>query len=451
MKLNGLFHKAVAFGAAVCMTLGGLSQAAFADYVSTGDLLENWVCQVVVQNGSSEQNANLWMNDGECDAIYYKTEQHVVLDPAEGAFANAEDALNFAAIYFSYYGEYSEGAQFDITLTNVTIYSTDYDPIVLADYSSVDAGTNYPVSGNDFAIRYDFQEQLDASIRTDVLRKLDRIEFDLYVDRANFSDAPQVDGSAAPGEDYTELAVAGQDSSIDVTFYAMDGSWTWKDGGSARLVYQTDEHAVMEVDGATIFAELGDTVNTAGLQLGYYNNQIPSDAVYSISCLLTNVVLNFDGYDPIVIESMSWENAEHDSGVTHAGRLSVKDYLPADADQMDMLRHLVSVEFDYRVDYLGVTGVNMGGNESDETTQAPEETTTEPEEETTTEPEETEAPATEEAEESTAAPQTTAASTENQGSDSNTARIVVTIVAGVLLFAALIVVGVMYIKKSKQI
>lgn len=461
MKLNRLVRKAVAFTAAACMTLGGFSQIVLADYAAQGDMLESWVCQVVVQNGTNDQNSNLWMNDGVCDSISYKTAQHVTLDPADGAFAGAEDVLNFAAIYFSYYGEFTGDAQFDITLTNVTIYSTDYDPIVLADYSSVEAGTNKPVSSNDYAVRYDFQDQLDASIRTDVLRKLDRIEFDLYVDSANFSDAPQVDASAAPEDEYTELASAGEDANIDIMFFAMDEKWSWiEPGGTARFKYQTDEHVVMEVDGATAFADVAGPMNTAGFQIGYYTDQFPEDAKYSLQYSISNVVMNFDGYDPVAVGDFSAADAELDDAAGNSGKLFIDlGKLPADADTAEMFRHLTSIEFDYRVDFLGVTGVEIEDTKPEDTS---EETSEDTSEESTEEPKTTEAEEStkESAEESAAVSSEDAGSTaESTGAQSeaeddsgnNMAKIIVTIVAVVILFVALAVVGVMYVKKSKQI
>lgn len=464
MRLNRLFHKAVASAAAACMALGGFSQFALADYVAQGDELSDWVCQVVVQNGANDQNANLWMNNGVCSSMNYKTEQHIVLDPPDGAFANAEDVLNFAAIYFSYYGEFSGDAQFDITLTNVTIYSNGYEPIALADYSSVDAGTNYPVSSNDYAVRYDFQDQLDLSIRTDVLRNLDRIEFDLYVDNANFSDAEQVDdASAEPEEEYTELAVAGEDSNIDVIFYSMDSGWTWLEAGDhVKLKYQTDEHITIAVDGATSFAEAVGPMTVAGFLVGYYTDQFPEDANYRMDYTISNVVMNFDGYDPIAFGDLSSENAEKDRDGAYAGRnvISLESF-PADADTAEMFRHLISIEFDYRVDFLGVAATEDTDTDPEEpTTEETEKSTEESTEEPTTEEtgesteESTEEPAStaseepetaESAEESTEAPET------KEDSGSNMAKIIVTIVAVVILFAALAAVGVMYIKKSKQI
>lgn len=460
MKLNRLFRKAAAFTAAACMTLGGLSQIALADYASQGDMLESWVCQVVVQNGTNDQNSNLWMNDGVFEAISYKTEQHVTLDPADGAFANAEDVLNFAAIYFSYYGEFSGDAQFDITLTNVTIHSTGYDPIALADYSSVEAGTNNPVSSNDYAVRYDFQDQLDASVRTDVLRNLEYIEFDLYVDSANFSDAPQVgEASAAPGDEYTELAAAGGDANIDAMFFAMDQNWSWIEPGSTvRFKYQTEEHAVIEIDG-TAFADAVGPMNTAGFQIGYYTDQFSSEAKYSIQYTISNVVLNFDGYDPIAVGDFSSADAELSDAAGNSGKLFVDmGVFPADADTVEMFRHLTSVEFDYRVDYLGVTGAEGRETEPEESS---EESSEEPSEETTQEPEESTEESTQdsaetsteesEAAETTADNASTQAAEEEENSGNNMVKLIVTVVAVVILLAALVVVGVMYVKKSRQI
>lgn len=461
MKVNRLFCKAVSFAAAACLTLGSFSQIVLADYANQGDILERWVCQVVVQNGANDQNSNAWMNDGVCDSISYKTEQHVVLDPADGAFANTEDVLNFAAIYFSYYGDFTGDAQFDITLKNVTIHSTGYEPIVIADYSSVDAGTNNPVSGNDYAVRYDFQDQLDASIRTDVLRNLETIEFDLYVDRANFSDAPQVEAPAEPGDEYAELAVAGEDANLDVIFYAMDAGWSWLEAPEhARLKYQTDDHIALAVDGATMFAAAAGPMNAAGFMIGYYNDQIPADSKYRIDYTISNVVLSFEGYDPIVIEKLASADAEHDEGKEFMGRVSFMGYFPAEADVAEMLRHLTSIEFDYNVEFLGATGVE-GVNQTPEETDPVE---TEPEE---TEPEETEPEETEPAESSSEEAETqessaeetegeteaagTEASEDEEKSGNNTAKLVVTIVAVVILFAALAAVAVMYVKKSKQI
>lgn len=457
MKSNRLFRRAAAYAAAACLTLGGFSQIALADYAAEGDVLEQWVCQVVVQNGNNDQHSNLWMNDGVCESISYRTEQHVTLDPADGAFAETEDVLNFAAIYFSYYGEYTGDAEFDVKLTNVTIYSTGYDPITLADYSSVEAGTNNPVSSNDYAVRYDFQDQLDASVRTDVLRNLERIEFDMYVEGANFSDAPQVEDTGAAQDGYTELASVGQDSELDVMFFAMDSNWKWIEPGTTmKLKYQTDEHMVIETDGAA-FAEAVGPMNNAGFQIGYYTDQLADDAQYSIKYTISNAVMNFDGYDPVALGDFSSENAEWETA-GNSGKLFIDLALfPADADTAEMFRHMTSVEFDYHVEYVGATGVEAPAESSEETTPETSEETTE--EAVTTEEEKTSEESTEEqtssaetsgeesAEESAAA----AAAEPDDDSGSSPAKIIITVVAVVVLFGALIAVGVMYVKKSKQI
>jgi hypothetical protein len=450
MRLKNVLHRSAALAAAACISVSGFSQVALADYAAAGDTLENWVCQVVVQNGDNPDHANLWMNDGVCNSITLQNDQHVVLDPADGTFANSEDVLNFAAIYFSYYGEYEGDAEFDISMTNVTIYSTNYDPIVIADYNSVDAGTNQPSASNDYAVRYDFQDQLDASIRTDVLRNLDRIEFDLYVDHANFSDAPQVEGSAQTSvEGYGEMASAGNDAGVNVFLYALNsGDWAWMQTNGKNLNYQTDEHYVIEAgDSASNFAALTSAADV-GLQIGYYNNSLPDDTVYKFDCTFSNVVLNFDGYDAVSVGDFT--STEKEFLDSNYGQVSVLSAFPEGADVAEMLRHLTSIEFDARIDFLGALGVE-GVNQPEETTTeaetTPEETTTEEPKETTTEAETTTVEETTTAAATTEA-ETTAASEESSGS--NTAKIVITIVAVVVLFGALGAVAVMYFKKSKQ-
>ena len=458
MRLNRVFRKSASMLAAVCMITGSFSGIAMADYASTGDVLESWVCQVVVQNGTNDNNSSLWMNGGACESISYNTEQHVVLDPADDTFSGTEDVLNFAAIYFSYYGDYTGDAQFDVTLTNVTINSNGYDPITLADYSSVDAGTNYPTSSNDYAVRYDFQDQLDESTRTDVLRNLDTIEFDMVVSAANFSDAPQVEADAdtedtgdASDLTYTELVTtAGVDANMDVLFFSMDANWTWiQPSDSVRMLYQTEDHASYAVDGATLFADAVGPMSVWGFMIGYYDDQIPEDSYYDLQYTLTNITLTFDTYDPVVFGDISSDGAEWDSVYGNSGKFYFySEYFPADADTADMMRHLTAIDFDYYVTYVGATGIEAETEEeteevteevTEEETEAPEETEEETEAETSTTAEETEEESTE------------AADSDDDSSDSDTVRLVVTIVAVVILLGALIAVAVMYVKRSKQI
>ncbi len=476
MRLNRVFRKAASLTAAVCMITGSFSGVAMADYANTGDVLESWVCQVVVQNGTNDNNSSLWMNGGVCESISYNTEQHVVLDPADDTFSGTEDVLNFAAIYFSYYGDYTGDAQFDVTLTNVTINSNGYDPITLADYSSVDAGTNYPSADNDYAVRYDFQDQLDESTRTDVLRNLDRIEFDMVVSAANFSDAPQVEADDAAAADadadtedtgdasdltYTELvSEAGVDANMDVLFFSMDANWTWiQPSDSVRMLYQTEDHASYAVDGATLFADAVGPMSVWGFMVGYYDDQIPEDSYYDLQYTITNITLTFDTYDPVVFGDISSDGAEWDSVYGNSGKFYFySEYFPADADTADMMRHLIAIDFDYYVSYVGATGIEAEVEEvTEEETEEPEETEEETEKETEAETEketeeeteaETEAPTTSE---EAATESTEAADSSDDSSSGDMAKIVVTIVAVVILLVALIVVAVMYVKRSKQI
>ncbi len=477
MRLNRVFRKAASLVTAVCLITGSFSGMALADYANTGDVLENWACQVVVQNGTNDNNANLWMNGGACESITYNTEQHVVLDPADDTFSGVEDVLNFAAIYFSYYGDYTGDAQFDVTLTNVTIYSNGYDAITLADYSSVDSGTNYPSADNDYAVRYDFQDQLDESTRTDVLRNLDRIEFDMVVSAANFSDAPQVEADDAAAADadadaaedtgdegeltYTELVTtAGETSNIDVMFFGMDNDWTWaQQSGTTKLNYQVEEHVTVEIDGATVFAESDTPMQVIGFQIGYYDDQIPEDSYYDLQFTITNITLNFDTYDSVVLGDISSEDMDLDSEYGNSGKFYFySEYFPADADTADMMRHLISIDFDYYVTYVGATGIEAETEEeTEEVTEEPEETEEETEAETEKETEEeTEAETEKETEAPTTSEEAETESTEASDSSSDSSsgdmvKIIVTIVAVVILLGALVVVAVMYVKKSKQI
>ncbi|MCR5743733.1 MAG: hypothetical protein K6F92_08480 [Lachnospiraceae bacterium] len=177
-----LFKKTSAVVMAATMMMLS-SVVAFADAYEEGQEVSGVAIQIVVQNDNSAENAFKWMNDGVFENPQYQTEQHVVLKPAADAFALTDDVCKMTAIYFGYYGEYSsiKDIQFDITMKNIVVYGTDYDGIALADYSSVDAGTNIPKDAS-HSIIYDFKDQFgDAATRTYAMQHLDRIEFDLYI------------------------------------------------------------------------------------------------------------------------------------------------------------------------------------------------------------------------------------------------------------------------------
>ena len=159
------------------------SVVAFADAYEEGQSVAGIAIQIAVQNDNSEENSYKWMNGGVFEEALYQTEQHVVLKPDAEIFDGTEDLCKMAAIYFGYYGEYSSisNIRFDFTMTNIVMYGEDYEGIPLADYSTVDAGTNIP-SDKNHSIIYDFKDQFgDAATRTYALRHLDRIEFDLYI------------------------------------------------------------------------------------------------------------------------------------------------------------------------------------------------------------------------------------------------------------------------------
>jgi len=221
--LRKLIKKTSAVMLAAAMTMLS-SVVAFADAYEEGQSVPGIAIQIAVQNDNSEENAYKWMNGGVFEEALYQTEQHVVLQPAAELFDDTADACKMAAIYFGYYGDYSSitDIRFDITMTNIVMYGEDYEGIPLADYSTVDAGTNVP-AGQTHDIIYDFKDQFpDAATRTYALQHLDRIEFDLYVSYIEIPGVEAVTEEETTEEPTTEAPTTEAPTTEAVTTLAIE-------------------------------------------------------------------------------------------------------------------------------------------------------------------------------------------------------------------------------------
>ncbi|GEM_PF-4676576 len=183
---------------AFCMCAAAPVAALADDYFAEGEVLDGLVIQIVVQNDQTENNAFKWMNGGAFEEIPYQTPVHIELRPDEGLFADAESLMKICALYISYYGPYSksEEAQIDVKLTNIFMHLREGTPDVigLADFDSVEAGMNEPDKSGNYAIIYDFQEQIpDGPTRAYCMQHLDYIEMDIEVSYFYMSDAAQTE------------------------------------------------------------------------------------------------------------------------------------------------------------------------------------------------------------------------------------------------------------------